>query len=83
MITHYDKLYDQAQDLFHSFKSKTHLDIEMASKELFIIRVRNFASEKPPDSGDEALMAQYLLPKIVADNTSIKIMQEIMKFVGL
>ena len=37
----------------------------MASKELFIIRVRNFASEKPPDSGDEALMAQYLLPKIV------------------
>jgi hypothetical protein len=55
----------------------------MASKELFIIRVRNFASEKPPDSGDEALMAQYLLPKIVADNTSIKIMQEIMKFVGL
>lgn len=79
LITEYDKLYIQAQELFRTFKSKTNLDVKMASKDQFVSRVR-FPGEKIPDSGDEPLMVQYLLPKIIADSASIQIMQEITKF---
>ena len=79
LITEYDKLYQQAQELFHTFKSKTNLEVKMATKDQFVSHVRS-RSKKIPDSGNEELMIQYLLPKIIADSTNIQIMQEIMKF---
>jgi nucleoside 2-deoxyribosyltransferase len=79
LITQYDELYGQARELFHTFKSKTNLEVKMASKDQFVSRVR-FTSEKIPVSSNEALMIQFLLPKIIADSPNIQIMQEITKF---
>jgi hypothetical protein len=79
LITEYNNLFKQAQELFHAFKSKTNLEVKMASKDEFVSRVR-LTSEKIPDSGNKELMIQLLLPKIIADSPNILIMKEIMKF---
>lgn len=72
-------VYKQAQELFHRFKLKTKLDVKMATKDIFVSRVRSFTGEKIPDD-NEPLIIQYLLPKIIVESTSLQTIQEIEKF---
>jgi hypothetical protein len=76
LIKRYDDLYDKARILFDKFKSTTGLDVQLATKDLFVSRVN---PREIPDS--EGVMLEFLLPRIIADLSNTLVIGKIMEYV--
>ena len=75
----YEKLYRQAKAEFESFRQATKAPVELADKDEFVKRVRSAESKEP--SMDDALgLAEFVLPKIIANNSDADIMSQITKW---
>lgn len=74
----YEKLYSYAKEIFEEFKQTTHAQVEMASKEVFLIRVMSGERTQGLPSMDDALaLKEFVLPRIIADSNDIAVMSEI------
>ena len=67
-----------AKEIFEEFKQTTHTQVEMASKEVFLIRVMSGERTQGLPSMDDALaLKEFVLPRIIADSNDIAVMSEI------
>lgn len=83
-IEDYEELYKRAIDIFKEFKNTTRLDIEMASKEVFLSRMSDAEkrTRELPSLEDEWALQEFLLPRIIQDSNEISIMKEIVRWLS-
>ena len=73
----YDALYDSAQRVFAEFCQATQSQVAQASKEDFLKRVMKEPESKLPDLQDTYAVAEFTLPRIIADSQDAKVMSQI------
>lgn len=77
----YEGLYELAKLVFNEFKQTTGAQIDLASKELFLNRVRDVERTEQlgqlPSMDDTFGVAKFVLPLIIANNTDVGIMPQV------
>jgi hypothetical protein len=77
-IDRYDELFSFAESIFTQFIKQTHSNITIASKDRFIDRI--IAAEQVgriPNTDDEVAFQEFVLPRIVSDNSDFTVMKQI------
>jgi len=74
----YEALYQRAVEIFSHFRAAARIHTNEASKELFLERVQAAEHTQELPSPDDALaVAEFVLPKIVADTSDINVLRQI------
>ena len=74
----YESLYERAKVVFDEFRQATHAHVELASKEIFLERAMTAEPTRELPSMDDALgVAEFVLPRIIADSNDVAIMSQI------
>jgi len=75
----YENLYENAKNVFTEFRQAMNAQVDMASKEIFIDRVIAVESKLGLPPMDDALaVAEFVLTRIIADTTDLKITTQIL-----
>jgi nucleoside 2-deoxyribosyltransferase len=77
----YEGLYERAMDIFNEFMQATHVQVQIASKEIFLSRVATAeCTRDPPSLDDDDGMREFVLPRIIDDSSDAIIMSQITKW---
>ncbi len=79
----YEGYFNQAQSMFRAFRVETHAQVTSVNKEQFVQRLVEAEQRRDlPDPGDEQGMTEFILPKIIADNSDFDTMRIIMEWIA-
>ncbi len=77
-IERYESLYERAKTVFNEFRQATNAQVTLASKEVFMDHVVAAERTRGLPSMDDALgMAEFVLPRIIADSNDVAVMSQI------
>jgi hypothetical protein len=83
LFRRYDALYRQARTIYQEFRQQSGLDTREASKETFLSSV--MVAERTtgvPSPDDTIAMAEFLLPRIVANASDRRVMSGILRWLS-
>ncbi len=82
-VYRYEKLYDQAREIFRRFRKDTNAQVELASKETFVQRLAAAEHTRDlPKENDEFGIVELVLPRIIADSSDIGLMSTITRWMA-
>jgi nucleoside 2-deoxyribosyltransferase len=77
----YESLYKQAKSIFNEFKQATNLQVEIASKEVFLQRIMAAeGTQGLPAMDDVVGLTKFVLPLTIAGNIDVALMEQILKW---
>jgi nucleoside 2-deoxyribosyltransferase len=82
-VERYDELYRRAQVIFTEFRQATNLRVTMSSKDVFVAQTK--AAERTqtlPSVDEEVAIAEFTLPRIVAESQEVAVMGEIVAWIS-
>ena len=79
----YNKLYECATNVYREFSDTKKVKVDIASREIFLSRVMNAkrTGELPP-LDDRLKVEEFVLPRIIADSSDLRIMSAIMEWLS-
>ncbi|MDQ6601476.1 MAG: hypothetical protein M3Z19_02010, partial [Chloroflexota bacterium] len=79
----YEGLFKSATSIFREFRAATHANVVPVDKDVFIQRVvESEQTRELPDPSDEQAVTEFVLPKIIAQNSDLDTMRVITKWIA-
>lgn len=79
----YERLFKSATSIFREFKAETHVHATAVDEDVFIQRLTEAAQERDlPDQNDEQAVTEFVLPKIIAENSDLGTMRIITEWIA-
>jgi len=79
----YEGLFNSAIHIFRDFKAATSAHVTSVNKDMFIQRLAESEQTRElPDPGDEKGVTEFVLPKIIAENSDLDTMRVITEWIA-